>query len=128
MADDTFDFAKAAQDFMASMKIDPSALGMPLQAPADFQAKLAKIAIEAAQKNAELTSEWTKETFKKVQQTSNFSGEIADITQMATAFSAEQSSDMQEKLTAYAEVAKQAQEETLKLFADFIRDPEDTTE
>ncbi len=114
MADDTFDFAKAAQDFMASMKIDPSALGTPMQAPANFNAKLAKIALDAAQKNAELTSEWTKETLKKVQQSSN----ATDVTEMVAAFSAEQSQDMQDKLTAYAEVAKQAQAETLKLFAE----------
>ncbi len=124
MADDTFDFAKAAQDFMTSMKIDPSALGMPMQTPADFNTKLAKIALDAAQKNAELTSEWTKETLKKVQQSSN----ATDVTEMVAAFSAEQSQDMQDKLTAYAEVAKQAQAETLKLFAEVTQKSNSDTE
>lgn len=115
MATNDFDFSKAAQDFMASMKLDTSAFDGTMKNAADFNAKLTQIALDAAKQNAELTSNWTQEALKKVE--AQASSDPADMANVAAAFSAEQSQAMQDKFAAFAEVAKTAQEKTVELFA-----------
>lgn len=114
MAKNDFDFSKAAEDFMSSMKIDTSSFGGALKNASDFNTKLTQIAMDAAQQNAELTSAWTQETMQKME--SGASANPADMANAATAFSTDQTQEMQEKFAAFAEVAKNAQEKTVELF------------
>ncbi len=67
MAKTDFDFTKAAEEFLASMKIDTSAFDGAAKNAAEFNTKLAKIALDAAKKNAKLTGDWTAETLKKIE-------------------------------------------------------------
>jgi len=120
MAKNDFDFSKAAQDFMSSMKIDTSAFGGGATNATDFNTKLAQIAMDAARQNAELTSAWTQETMQKMGAGS--SENPAEITSAAAAFSADQSQDMQEKFAAFVEVAKTAQEKTVELFTSATKE------
>ncbi|PIE13721.1 MAG: phasin, PhaP [Rhodobacterales bacterium] len=123
MSNNDFDFTKAAKTFMENMKFDTSAIDDALTNAADFNSKLAKIALDAARKNAELTSDWTTETLKKVE--SKAGTKASDMADVAAAFSAEQAQAMQDKFAAYAEVAKAAQEKTIELFAAASKDVQD---
>lgn len=123
MSNNDFDFSKAAKTFMENMKFDTSAIDDALTNAADFNSKLAKIALDAARKNAELTSDWTTETLKKVE--SKAGTKASDMADVAAAFSAEQAQAMQDKFAAYAEVAKAAQEKTIELFAAASKDVQD---
>ena len=117
MAKNDFDFSKAAEEFMSSMKIDTSAFDGALKNASDFNAKLTKIALDAAAQNAELTNAWTQETLKKVEAGTQITGDPSNMAEAAAALAKTEAEGMKDKLAAYAEVAKTAQEKTVELFA-----------
>ena len=116
MAKQDFDFAKAAEEFMGAFKVDTKIFDDASKNVAEFNNKLGKIALDAAKKNAELTSAWTTETLKKVEASSKVQKEAADYAKVASEFSAAQAQALPEKLSAYVEVAKAAQMEAVELF------------
>ncbi|MCP5086410.1 MAG: phasin, PhaP [Rhodobacteraceae bacterium] len=122
MAKTDFDFTKAAEEFLASMKIDTSAFDGAAKNAAEFNTKLAKIALDAAKKNAKLTGDWTAETLKKIETNADAKTDPADFANVANAFSSEQAQAMQAKIAEFAEVAKTAQEKTVELFVSASKD------
>lgn len=115
MAKQEFDFAKATEDFMGAFKLDSSVFNDAAKNAAEFNAKLAKIALTSAQKNADLTTAWTAEVLKKAEAISKPQKEAADYVKVATDFASTQAQTLPEKVTAYVEVAKSAQKEATDL-------------
>ena len=116
MAKTDFDITKAAEEFLASMKIDTGAFEDAARNAAEFNSKLAKIALDAARKNAELTSALTNETLKKIEARADTKENAGEYASVAAAFSTEQAQAMQDKIAEFAEVAKTAQQQTVALF------------
>ena len=123
MAKNDFDISKAAEEFLASMKIDTSAFDGVLKNASEFNTKLATIAMDAAQKNAELTTAFTAEAMKKVEESAKESP--LDYSSVAEALSSEQADVVQNQFAAYAEVAKTAQEKTMELFLAASKEMQD---
>lgn len=108
------DFTKAFENLFTAA--DFTALNDAFKNSAEFNSKLGKIAIEAAEKNAELTQEWTKETLAKIEALSKTSKEPADFTKVITEFTTDQAKVTTDRVSAFAEVAQKAQMETIELF------------
>lgn len=117
MAKQEFDFTKAAEDFMAAFKIDPKAFDDATKSAAEFNAKLATVALDAAKKNAELTTAWTTETLKAAEAANKVQKDPADYAKVAGDFATAQFQALPEKLSAYVEVARKAQLDSVELFA-----------
>ena len=116
MAKQDFDFAKATEEFLGAFKVDTAVFDDAAKNVAEFNAKLGKIALTAAKKNAELTTAWTTETLKKAETVNKVQKNSADYATVASEFATAQSQALPEKLSAYAEVAKAAQMEAVELF------------
>ncbi len=116
MANQDFDFTKATEDFLGAFKVDTKVFDDAAKNIAEFNAKLGKIALAAAKKNADLTSAWTAETLKKVEATNKVQKEAADYATVASEFAQAQAHTLPEKISAYVEVAKAAQMEAVELF------------
>ncbi len=110
----TPDFTKAFENLFSST--DLSAFGDVFKNSAEFNSKLGKIAIEAAEKNAELTQDWTKETLAKFEELTKTQKDPADYTKFITELSQDQAKATTDRVSAFAEVAQKAQMETIELF------------
>ncbi|MCP5076227.1 MAG: phasin, PhaP [Rhodobacteraceae bacterium] len=104
------------------MKIDTTAFDGAAKNAAEFNSKLAKIALDAAKKNAKLTGDWTADTLKKIEANADAKADPADFTSVATAFSSEQAEATQAKIAEFAEVARIAQEKAVELFVSASKD------
>jgi hypothetical protein len=111
----TQDFTKVMQDMMASFPVDNAALQDAFKSSAALGEKMSKVALEAAEKSAEISSKWTKETLAKMGNVSKVKAEPTDYTKAMTDFATAQSEAMAETMAAFAEVAKKVQMETVEL-------------
>jgi hypothetical protein len=113
MAKTTFDnpFAKMFDD----MPVDMSAFGDMFKNSAEMSEKFSKVALAAAEKNAEISSKWTKEAIGKLASVAKAQNDPADYSKAATDFASASVETASEHVAAFAEVAKKVQMDTVEL-------------
>lgn len=111
----TNDFTKTMQDMMAAFPVDASALQDAFKTSAQLTEKMAKVALEAAEKSTEISSRWTKDTITKVGVLAKAKEEPTDYTKAMTDFASAAAEMAAENMAAFAEVAKKVQMETVEL-------------
>jgi len=111
----TQDFTKVMQDMMASFPVDASAMQGAFKTQAALGEKMAKVAIEAAEKSTEISSKWAKDTLAKVGSLAKVKDEPSDYTKAFSDFASSAAEMAAENLAAFAEVAKKVQMETVEL-------------
>lgn len=109
------DFTKVMQDMMASFPVDASAFQNAFKTQAAFGEKLTKVALDAAEKSTEISSNWAKEALAKLSAVSTAKAEPADYTKAATDFASATAEIASEHMAAFAEVAKKVQMDTVEL-------------
>ena len=109
----TPDFTKAFENIFAST--DTTAFNDVFKNAAEFNSKISDIAIKAAEKNAELSQAWTKETLSKLETITKPQTDPKEYAQVITDFTTAQAKATPEHITAFAEVAKKAQMDTIEL-------------
>ena len=114
------DFTKAFENLFSTT--DFSAFNEVVKNSAEFNSKLSKIALDAAEKNAELTQAWTKDTLSKLESVTKTQKDPADYAKVISEFTANQAKDASDRVQAFAEVAQKAQAETLELFMNAGKD------
>ena len=111
----TQDYTKMMQEMMGSFPVDMSAIQEAFKNQAALGEKLAKVTLEAADKSAEISTKWTKETLAKMGDVAAAKEEAADYTKSMTDFASAQAELAAENMAAFAEVAKKVQAETVEL-------------
>ena len=121
----TPDFAKAFENMFSALPTDMKAFDMKtfdmtaftdaFQNSAELSGKMAKIALEAAEKNAELSQAWTKDTLSKLEATTAVQKDPSDYAKVVSDIASSQSQSAPEHIAAFAEVAKKAQMDTVEL-------------
>lgn len=111
----TTDFTKTMQDMMAKFPMDTTAMQNAFKTQAAFGEKMAKVALEAAEKSTEVSAKWTKDTLAKLNAAAVAKTEVADYTKAATDFASASAEMASENLAAFAEIAKKVQMETVEL-------------
>lgn len=111
----TPDFTKMMQDMMSSFKVDTSAFQTAFKSQTDLAEKMGKVALEAAEKSAEISAKWTKETLSKLGDVSKAKTEVADYGKSVTDFASAAAEMAAENMAAFADVAKKVQMETVEL-------------
>lgn len=111
---ETPDFAKAFENLFATQ--DMSAFKDIFKNATEFNSKITDIAIKTAEKNAELSQAWTKETLSKLEAVAKPKTDPSDYAQVITEFTTAQAQTTPEHIAAFAEVAKKAQMDTIELF------------
>ena len=82
---------------------------------AAFGEKMSKVALEAAEKSAEVQSKWTKETLAKMNDMAQVRDEPADYSKAMSDFASAQAEVTAETMAQFAEIAKKVQMETVEL-------------
>jgi hypothetical protein len=111
----TPDMTKMFQDMMSAFPVDASAFQNAFKTNAAFGEKMAKVAIEAAEKSTEISAAWTKSTLAKLGDVSKAKPEPTDYTKAMTDFASASAEMAAEHMAAFAEVAKKVQMETVEL-------------
>ena len=115
MATKPQDFTKILQDMWGSMPVDTSKFQDGFKAQAALNEKFAKVALDAAEKSAEITSKWTKDAIAKIGTLATKKDEPAGYAKALSDFASSSAEVAAENLAAFAEVAKKVQMETVEL-------------
>ena len=111
----TQDYTKMFQDMLANFPVDMSVAQDAFKNQAALGEKMSKVALQAADKSAEISTKWTKETLAKMGDVAAAKDEAADYTKAMTEFASAQAELAAENMAAFAEVAKKVQAETVEL-------------
>ena len=111
----TQDFTKMMQDMMASMPMDMSKMQDAFKAQTVLTEKMAKVALDAAEKSTDISAKWAKDSLAKVGALTASKAEPADYAKVMSDFASASVEMATENLAAFAEVAKKVQMDTVEL-------------
>jgi len=111
----TQDINAAMKDIMGAFPVDTKAFDSAFKNQADLSEKLSGLALDAAEKSAEISGKWAKETFAKLTNVSKAKTDPADYVKAITDFASVNAEVAAENMAAFAEVAKKVQMETVEL-------------
>lgn len=103
------------KDLMGAFPVDTKAFEEAFKNQAALSEKMSGVALEAAEKSAELSSKWTKETLTKLTELSKAKKEPADYAKAMADFASTSAESAAEHMAAYAEIAKKVQMDTVEL-------------
>lgn len=109
------DFTAVMKDIMGSFPVDTAAFEDAFKTTATLNEKLASVALEAADKSAEISNKWTKDTIAKLAEMSKAKAEPADYAKAMTDFASATAEVAAENMAAFAEIAKKVQMDTVEL-------------
>ena len=121
------DMTKMFKDMMGSFPVDTSAYENMFKNTAEMNEKFANVALKAAEKSTELSTNWTKDTLTKLTDVSKAKTEPADYAKAMTDFASASAEASAEYMAAFAEVAKKVQMETVELVLAAGKDMSDET-
>jgi hypothetical protein len=111
----TNDYTKMFQDMFAGKFGDTKGVNDMVRNAAEFGAKFNKIALETAEKNAELANSWMKDSLGKYAAFTKVQAEPAEYAKVVSEVAAAQAQATPEHVAKFAEVAKSAQMATVEL-------------
>ncbi len=111
----TPDMTAMLKDAMAAFPIDASAAEGAFKSSTELNEKISTVAQTAVEKSTAISQQWTQDTLKGLSDVSKAKSAPADYMQAMTEFAAGYSKSATEHMTAFAEIAKKAQADTLEL-------------
>jgi len=111
----TQDYTSVMKDIMGAFPVDTAAMEDAFKTTATLNEKLSGVALEAAEKTAEISSKWTKDTLSKLGEMSKAKAEPADYAKAMTDFASAAAEVAAENMAAFAEIAKKVQMDTVEL-------------
>ena len=111
----TNDYTKMMQDMMSSFPMDMKSMQDAFRTQAALAERMSSVVLEAADKSAEISTKWTRDTISKVGAVAKVKDEPTDYTKAMTDFASTSAESAAEHMSAFAEVAKRVQMETVEL-------------
>jgi len=109
------DFNTVMKDVMGAFPVDTKAMEDAFKNQAALNEKLSGVALDAAEKSAEISGKWAKETLTKLTEVTKAKAEPADYAKAMTDFASANAEVAAENMAAFAEVAKKVQMDTVEL-------------
>lgn len=109
------DMSNLMQDFFAAFPIDVNTFQDASKNSVVLGEKLTSVALNAAEKSAEISNIWTKQTLAKLNDLSKNPVVPSDYSKSLTDFASAQAEVAAENIAAYAEVAKKVQMDTVEV-------------
>lgn len=114
----TPDMAQMFKDAMEALPFDASAAEGTFKSSADLNEKIGAVSLSAAGKSATLSEKWAKETLKDISEVTKAKEAPADYMQAMSDFVTGYSKRATEHMAAFAEIAKEAQSNTVELMTE----------
>ena len=109
------DFTAMFKDMMGAFPVDTKVVEDAFKTSTTLSEKMSAVALEAAEKSTEISAKWTKATIGKVSDVTKAKPEAADYTKAMTDFASFSAESAAEHMSAFAEVAKKVQMDTVEL-------------
>jgi hypothetical protein len=109
------DMSKTMQDMMGAFPVDSKAMQDAFRTQAQLGERLSKVYLEAAEKSAEISSNWIKSTLSKMGEVSTVKEDPSDYAKSMTDFASASAELAAEHMSSYGEIAKRAQGESVEL-------------
>ncbi|MEP5090074.1 MAG: phasin, PhaP [Paracoccaceae bacterium] len=109
------DMNAVLKDMMGAFPVDTAAMEDAFKTGASLNEKLSGVALTAAEKSAEISSKWTKDTLAKLADMSKVKAEPADYAKAMTDFASASAEAAAENVAAFSEIAKKVQMDTVEL-------------
>ncbi|PVA11288.1 phasin, PhaP [Pelagivirga sediminicola] len=110
------------KDMMGAFPVDTKSMEDTFKNQAALGEKLSGVALSAAEKSAEIQTNWTKSTLEKMAEMSKAKSDPADYAKAMSDFASANAEVAAENMAAFAEVAKKVQMETVELMMSAGRD------
>ena len=111
----TPDMTAMFKDVMGTFPVDTAAMEDAFKTTASLNEKLSGVALNAAEKSADISSKWTKDTLAKLSDMAKAKQEPADYAKAMTDFASASAEVAAEHMAAFAEIAKKVQMDTVEL-------------
>jgi len=111
----TQDFTAVMKDMMGAFPVDTASMEDAFKTTATLNEKLSGVALEAAEKSAEISNKWAKDTLAKLAEMSKAKADPADYAKSVTDFASASAEVAAENMAAFAEIAKKVQMDTVEL-------------
>ena len=111
----TQDFTAVMKDMMGAFPVDTASMEDAFKTTATLNEKLSGVALEAAEKSAEISNKWAKDTLAKLADMSKAKADPADYAKSVTDFASASAEVAAENMAAFAEIAKKVQMDTVEL-------------
>lgn len=118
----TQDMNTMMKDMMGAFPVDTKSMEDAFKNQVALSEKLSGVALDAAEKSAEIQSAWTKSTLDKMSEMSKAKTEPADYAKAMSEFASSNAEVAAENMAAFAEVAKKVQMDTVELMMSAGRD------
>ncbi|MEO0371354.1 MAG: phasin, PhaP [Pseudomonadota bacterium] len=109
------DFNAVLKDMMGAFPVDTKAMEDAFKNQAALNEKLSGVALQAAEKSAEVSGAWAKSTLSKLTEVTKAKTEPADYAKAMTDFASANAEVAAENMAAFAEIAKKVQMDTVEL-------------
>lgn len=109
------DFTAVFKDMMGAFPVDTKAMEEQFKNQTALTEKLSAVALDAANKSTELSAKWTQDTLSKIELMSKAKAEPADYAKAITDFASASAESAAEHMSAFAEIAKKVQTQTMEL-------------
>jgi len=118
----TDDFTKYITEMLSAYKMDPNAMGDAFKNSAELADRMSQVALEAAERANDVSAQWAKDTLSRMGDVADAKEAPADYTKAMSEFAAAQAEMSAEMMSAYAEIAKKVQMETVELLMSATQD------
>ena len=115
MATNTQDFTAIFKDVADAFPVDTKAMEEQFKNQTALAEKMSAVALDAAGKSAELSAKWTQDTIAKMEAITKSKAEPADYAKTLTDFASATAEAAAENMSAFAEIAKKVQTQTMEL-------------
>ncbi len=109
------DMSKMMQDMMGAFPVDAKSMQDAFRTQAQLGERMSKVYLEAAEKSADVSGKWTKSSLAKMGEISTVKEDPSDYAKSMTDFASASAELAAEHMSAFAEIAKRVQMETVEL-------------
>ena len=111
----TPDFTKPFQDMMQNFPVDTSSMTEAFKTQSQLSEKMTRVALQAAERSTEISAAWAKDTIARMGELATSKEQPADYAKAMSDFASAAAELAAEHMSAYAEVAKRVQMDTVDL-------------
>ncbi|MFV0409629.1 MAG: Phasin [Paracoccus sp. (in: a-proteobacteria)] len=111
----TPDFTKTMQDMMANFPVDTSSMQDAFKTQSALNEKMSRVALSAAERSTEISAQWAKDTIARIGELTTSKDDAGAYAKAFTDFANSATEAAAEHMSAFAEVAKKLQMETVDL-------------
>ena len=128
----TPDFTKTMQDLMANFPVDTSSMQDAFKSQSALNEKLSRVALSAAERSTEISAQWAKDSIARIGELTTKKDDAGAYAKAFADFANASAETAAEHMSAFAEVAKKLQMETVDLLMaagkDLAEDAQKTAE